>query len=205
MRDYMCARSDRLTRRYNNVLNVWQPMYTHLFESVIAQPKPWYYVHLQTPGGTKNLMNEDFALDTPDAKTPRVGVLMRIVHAQRGKDSRLTCVVQVRCSPRGLVHACRWLQSRASFPSVQGGRASRALRSQGMRRHETCLTPVNTAETDGKPPPERARDGAGGVGGHRQPGPDRETRRGWRACGCWSRRARSRSPGPMSSCFPTTR
>ena len=35
---------------FNSVLNVWQPMYVHMFETIIAQDEPWYYVHLQTPG-----------------------------------------------------------------------------------------------------------------------------------------------------------
>ena len=39
-------------------------------------------------------MNPEFALDNPQAKTPRVGVLMRVVSATRNADSRLTCVVQ---------------------------------------------------------------------------------------------------------------
>jgi hypothetical protein len=79
---------------YNQVLNVWQPMYTHMFETIIAKEEPWYYVHLQTPGGSKNLMNPEFGLDNPDSKTPRVGVLMRVIKAERRQDSRLTCVVQ---------------------------------------------------------------------------------------------------------------
>ena len=39
-------------------------------------------------------MKPEFALDNPQAKTPRVGVLMRIISATRTADSRLTCVVQ---------------------------------------------------------------------------------------------------------------
>ena len=79
---------------FNHVLNVWQPMYTHMFEAILAQKQPWYYVHLQTPGGTKNLMHPDFNLDDPTSKAPRVGTLMRVVGAERREDSRLTCVVQ---------------------------------------------------------------------------------------------------------------
>jgi hypothetical protein len=59
---------------YNHVLNVWQPMYTHMFESLLAGKQPWHYVHLQTPGGTKNLMNPLYSLTKPDSKTPRVCV-----------------------------------------------------------------------------------------------------------------------------------
>jgi hypothetical protein len=47
---------------FNQVLNVFQPMYTHMFEAIVAKEQPWYYVHLQTPGGTDNLMNPDFDL-----------------------------------------------------------------------------------------------------------------------------------------------
>ena len=54
---------------FNHVLNVWQPMYTHMFEAILAQKQPWYYVHLQTPGGTKNLMHPDFNLGRNSEKS----------------------------------------------------------------------------------------------------------------------------------------
>jgi hypothetical protein len=42
---------------YNNQLNVFQPVYTHMFETILAGPKPHYYVHLYTPGETPNSIN----------------------------------------------------------------------------------------------------------------------------------------------------
>ena len=54
---------------FNQVLNVFQPMYTHMFESIIAKDRPWHYVHLQTPGGTDNLMDPEYAL--------KVGAIIR--------------------------------------------------------------------------------------------------------------------------------
>ena len=64
------------TAGFNQVLNVFQPMYTHMFEAVLARSTPSYYVHLQTPGGTANLMNPEYDLRT-GSKAPLVGVLMR--------------------------------------------------------------------------------------------------------------------------------
>jgi len=111
---------------YNNVLNVWQPMYTHLFETVIAQKQPWYYVHLQTPGGTKNLMNPDYALDVPASKAPRVGTLMRVVSAERTADSRLTCVVQGLARVRVIEQTQKEPYARATVQLVPDDELSRA-------------------------------------------------------------------------------
>eukprot|EP00802_Teleaulax_amphioxeia_P007792 Tamp_07800.p1 GENE.Tamp_07800~~Tamp_07800.p1 ORF type:complete len:592 (-),score=123.98 Tamp_07800:658-2433(-) len=90
----LCRWDNVMLPGFNQVLNVWQPIYTHLFESIIAKPQPWYYVHLHTPGGTDNLMNPDYALDDPTSRAPRVGTLMRIQSAERTEDSRLALVVQ---------------------------------------------------------------------------------------------------------------
>jgi len=90
----LCRWDNVMLPGFNQVLNVWMPIYTHLFESIIAQPQPWYYVHLHTPGGTDNLMNPDYALDDPASTAPRVGTLMRIQSASRTEDSRLALVVQ---------------------------------------------------------------------------------------------------------------
>jgi hypothetical protein len=62
----------------NNVLNVWEPMNTHMFES---DEKPWYYVQLHTPTGSDFLNNADYSVDTPNANAPTVGVL---VHMRAG-------------------------------------------------------------------------------------------------------------------------
>ena len=90
----LCRWENVMLPGFNQVLNVWQPVYTHMFESIIAKKQPWYYVHLQTPGGTDDLMNPEYALDDQLSKAPRVGVLMRIMSAERKDDSRLAAVVQ---------------------------------------------------------------------------------------------------------------
>jgi len=78
---------------FQTVLNVWQPQYTHMFEGIIAGPKPWLYVHLQLPGGTENLGKPEYDLKI-GTQAPMVGTLMRVVSAQRSEDSRLILVVQ---------------------------------------------------------------------------------------------------------------
>ena len=82
------------------LLNIFQPEYTHMFESLLASPQPWYYMHLHLPGGIENLANPEYAL--PDGVTPsesaslgaRHGTLMRVVSFKRLPDARLRIVVQ---------------------------------------------------------------------------------------------------------------
>ena len=79
---------------FNQVLNVFQPMYTHMFEAIVAKKeRPWYYVHLQTPGGANSLTNPDFDLRV-GTQAPLIGVLMRIGSCTRMEDSRLHLIVQ---------------------------------------------------------------------------------------------------------------
>ena len=79
---------------FNQVLNVFQPMYTHMFEAIVAKKeRPWYYVHLQTPGGANRLTNPDFDLRV-GTQAPLIGVLMRIGSCTRMEDSRLHLIVQ---------------------------------------------------------------------------------------------------------------
>ncbi len=104
---------------FNQELNVFQPMYTHMFESIIAKKQgPWYYVHLQTPGGTDNLMNPDYALRV-GTKAPLIGVLMRIVVAKRLEDSRLYMVVQGLARVRVLEQTQKEPYARASVQLLQ--------------------------------------------------------------------------------------
>ena len=90
----LCRWENVMLPGYNNVLNVWEPMYIHLFEAVMAKPQPWYYVHLHTPTGSDFLNNADYSLDTPNSKAPRVGVLMHVRAGERRPDSCLKLVVQ---------------------------------------------------------------------------------------------------------------
>ena len=83
------------------LLNIFQPEYTHMYESVIASAQPWYYMHLHLPGGLENLANPEFALpddksppDSPRSLAPLHGTLMQIVCFKRLPDARLRIVVQ---------------------------------------------------------------------------------------------------------------
>lgn len=97
----LCRWENVMLPGFNQVLNVWQPEYIHMFESVIARPQhSWCYVHLSTPGG--NLQSPNVALDDPQSRTPRVGVLMRIISATRKEDSSLSLVVQALARVRVL-------------------------------------------------------------------------------------------------------
>ena len=77
-------------------LNVFEPTYTLMFEQLLATERPWHYVHLYLPGGSKNLGDPQYALQpwNRSAVAPSSGTLMRVVEAQRMPDSRLRLVVQ---------------------------------------------------------------------------------------------------------------
>ena len=62
---------------FQNVLNVWQPHYTHMFEKIVRGPEPWYFGHVFLPGGTPNLgKKEEYGL-TRGSKSAIVGTLMQ--------------------------------------------------------------------------------------------------------------------------------
>mmetsp|Transcript_2015 Transcript_2015/g.5807 ORF Transcript_2015/g.5807 Transcript_2015/m.5807 type:complete len:522 (+) Transcript_2015:96-1661(+) len=90
-----------------NCLNVHEGQYTHLFETVLSQPKPWYVGHLHLPGGFKMARTEE---ERYDLKTWRdeldddlrfqqkersavVGTVMRISDYRRMEDGRLIILV----------------------------------------------------------------------------------------------------------------
>ncbi|KAG8471159.1 hypothetical protein KFE25_009580 [Diacronema lutheri] len=89
----LCRWSFTILPHAQLVLNVFQPEYVHLFESLIATRPPWLYAHVQLPGGLANLANDDYAL-VPGSKAPLAGTLMRVVRADRQSDARLRLVVQ---------------------------------------------------------------------------------------------------------------
>lgn len=86
------------------LLNVFQPQYTLMFESLLAGPRPWLYMHVLLPGGADNLANPEYALpddDGPQAqgggprsRAPLVGTLMEVVSVERQPDARLAMVAQ---------------------------------------------------------------------------------------------------------------
>ena len=42
--------------------NIFQPQLVHMFETLLATPRPWLYVHALLPGGTDNLGDPEYAL-----------------------------------------------------------------------------------------------------------------------------------------------
>ena len=82
------------------VLNVFQPEYVHMFETLMSQPGPHFYFHVHLPGGTDNLANPEYALpglgnDGNGGSAASVhGTIMQVVAARREKDARITMIVQ---------------------------------------------------------------------------------------------------------------
>lgn len=90
-----------------NCLNVHEGQYTHMFETILSRPKPWYVGHLHLPGGFKMARTDEerYELKTwkdevDDEKrfqeTERsavVGSLMRITDYRRLEDGRLILLV----------------------------------------------------------------------------------------------------------------
>jgi Lon protease-like protein len=92
-----------------NCLNVHEGQYTHMFETILNGPKPWYVGHLHQPGGFKSTRTgekrfqlktwRDEINDTEQFLEPEraavVGALMRITDYRRMKDGRLVLLVHV--------------------------------------------------------------------------------------------------------------
>jgi len=95
----------------SNMLNVHEPIYTNMFESILYNEKPWYIGHLHLPKGSANMKRDPGASDRAyklktweeeieegDDKTyPRsavVGTLMRIADYRRMEDGRLLLLVE---------------------------------------------------------------------------------------------------------------
>ena len=93
-------------------MSVWQPQYTLLFDKLLAQPAPHYYLHVLLPGGAESLGQPGYELE-PGTKSSLVGTLVRIVFARRNADATLTLVVQGLC--RGAV-----LRPRQYLPYSRG-------------------------------------------------------------------------------------
>ena len=78
---------------FQNVLNVWQPHYTHMFMSVVNGPRPWYFGHVHLPGGTESLNKTEYRLEK-GTRAPLTGVLMQVGDYKQLDDGRLVIVVQ---------------------------------------------------------------------------------------------------------------
>lgn len=80
---------------YQNVLNVHVAHYTHMFQSIVNGPKPWYFGSLYLPGGSENLENDEYRLCREDSKQTRWGTLMKVSdYQQLDEDGRLLLIVQ---------------------------------------------------------------------------------------------------------------
>ena len=89
---------------YQNVLNVHVPHYTHMFHTVFARPKPWYFGHVQLPGGSENMENPLYRLPDLDKSSldlskegneaTLVGTLMQVSDYKLLDDGRLALIVQ---------------------------------------------------------------------------------------------------------------
>lgn len=97
-----------------NVLNVHEPMYTNMFETILNRPPhTWYVGHLFLPGGSNSLRSGDDryqlkswqdyydcstsqhhdGIPAMNARTAVVGTLMKIVDFRRLQDGRLCILV----------------------------------------------------------------------------------------------------------------
>ena len=97
--DVPCARWSMVFLPTQQVLlNVFQPQYVLMFESLMAGPKPWRYLHVHLPGGAANLDNPEYAFPSAggsgDSKAPLCGTLMEIAFVEKQPDSRLTIIAQ---------------------------------------------------------------------------------------------------------------
>ena len=91
--------------------NIFQPSLVHLFESLLATPRPWLFATAQLPGGVENLANPEYALpglggesgdeEAPGSSATLHGTLSEVVTAHRMADARLYLVVH--CLRRAVV------------------------------------------------------------------------------------------------------
>jgi len=93
----------------SSCLNVHEGQYTHMFETILSKPKPWYVGHLHLPGGFKmtrtdeeqyKLKNwsdelEDSNRFLEPSRSAVVGSLMEVSDYRRLQDGRLVIFVHV--------------------------------------------------------------------------------------------------------------
>jgi len=79
---------------FQNILNIHEPHYTHMFRRVIQGPKPWRFGHVYLPEGSKNLNNPTYRYDNPNNKASKVGTLMQISDVMEMEDGRFGLIVQ---------------------------------------------------------------------------------------------------------------
>lgn len=95
----------------SNVLNVHDPIYTNMFESILYKPPPWCFGHLFLEGGSRNLRStdpkhqlatwqngtgvlaDDVASPPSSSSSAVLGALMHIKDYRRMADGRLLLLV----------------------------------------------------------------------------------------------------------------
>ena len=91
----------------SNILNVHEPIYTNMFETILYGPKPWYVGHLYLPGGSKNLKSDQYCYQLKsweddvndenrivESRSAVVGTLLCISDYRRLSNGRLILLVQ---------------------------------------------------------------------------------------------------------------
>jgi Lon protease-like protein len=72
------------------------PHYTHMFDQVLAGPRPWRFGHLYLPEGSRNLGSPEYDL-VPGTKAPLTGTLMEVLSCLWLKDGRLLLLAVGLC------------------------------------------------------------------------------------------------------------
>lgn len=83
------------------------PHYVHMFQVIMAGPKPWRFGYLLLPEGSVNLGNPTYGL-RPHTKAPLVGTLAEILHCDHLPDGRMNMLVAglARFKVWPLLHFC---------------------------------------------------------------------------------------------------
>ena len=89
----LCRYSWCLLPGHQIAMSVWQPQYTLMFNRLLSEPGPHYYLHVLMPGGAESLGEPGYELE-PGSKASLMGTLCRVAVGQRNADSTLTLVVQ---------------------------------------------------------------------------------------------------------------
>lgn len=89
----LCRYSWCLLPGHQVAMSVWQPQYTLMFNRLLSEPGPHYYLHVLMPGGAESLGEPGYELE-PGSKASLMGTLCRVAVGQRNADSTLTLVVQ---------------------------------------------------------------------------------------------------------------
>jgi Lon protease-like protein len=90
---------------YQNVLNVHVAHYTHMFRRILSGSKPWLFGHIYLPGGSENLDNPKYRLESRNSNSgggssgnntdaTYVGTLMQVSDYKYLDDGRLALIVQ---------------------------------------------------------------------------------------------------------------